>query len=77
MSFTHDEILNSKIGKYDKVKKSIEILMRHIGESNLKISKYMSKLTMNEMLSSACITGTERQKSGIQLPPDEEKNSVP
>ena len=57
-------------GKYDEVKNNIQVLMRHIGESNEKINRSMSKLTINEVLSSAYATGTERNKNRIPVPPD-------
>ena len=58
-------------GKFDQVKNNIETLMRHIGEpSNEKINQSMSKLTINEVLSSAYATRTEKNKICIPAPPD-------
>ena len=63
-----DEVVKSQ-GKYEKMKSNIEVLIRNNGEIEIVVSKTMRKPTINDVLSVAYATGTERKKNCIPPPP--------
>ena len=60
-------------GKFEEMKKNIEILMRHNGESERRILNATSKLTIKDLLSTLYATGTERNKTCIPSQPESKK----
>ena len=59
---TELEEMVEKEGLFSQMKKDTKMLMRHNGESEMKIKNAMSKLTINDILRTSCATGTECQK---------------